>query len=473
MRTAVVAGDAPVTESSVADPAVDIAAVFTWLNQLDIEHLDNESLTDAMCATRPLRGWLDVIDARIRARDRQLRDRSTTHAAADADAGGDAAPALQPPSFDRRPIANYWSIDNAIDGAAGVTTTEARRRAGRSVVIERFPELAALLTAGRVTNEHVEIIARTLDGLSAEVDAAVDANRAEIISAASRLDCVLLRRALARLVNRLGAQLGVDSPRTRSAACTLRLWHDRTTGHGKLYGQFDPDSYQRLSAIIDARARAIVTNGDQQAVDREALGAQALLQLLGAAVDTDPSPPGRHTPARRRKRSASGELDTRVTASISVIVDADTLMRGVHANSVFEYADGTPIDWGYLRQLACTADLIPIVIGGGGSVPLDVGRRRRLATDGQHRALEAIYATCAIGGCEVPVTRCELHHIDHWENGGTTDLDNLVPLCSDHHHRLHEQRWKLMLGDDRSLQVQTPDGAVFATVPDRLIRAGP
>ena len=40
---------------------------------------------------------------------------------------------------------------------------------------------------------------------------------------------------------------------------------------------------------------------------------------------------------------------------------------------------------------------------------------------------------------------CNVHHIDYWENGGPTDLNNMVPLCSRHHHAAHEGGWKLKL----------------------------
>ena len=90
----------------------------------------------------------------------------------------------------------------------------------------------------------------------------------------------------------------------------------------------------------------------------------------------------------------------------------------------------------------------------GRSVPIDVGRSKRLATVHQRRALEAIHPTCAIPDCEVIFDHCNVHHIDYWENGGATDLNNMVPLCSRHHHAAHEGGWKLELNPEtRELRV--------------------
>jgi hypothetical protein len=95
-----------------------------------------------------------------------------------------------------------------------------------------------------------------------------------------------------------------------------------------------------------------------------------------------------------------------------------------------------------VRRLACEADLIPIVLNGAG-VALDVGRSKRLATAHQRRALAARYETCAIPTCAVLFHRCEPHHLRPWEDGGRTDLANLLPLCVKHHHAVHEGGWKL------------------------------
>ena len=79
-----------------------------------------------------------------------------------------------------------------------------------------------------------------------------------------------------------------------------------------------------------------------------------------------------------------------------------------------------------------------------------------------------MYRTCAFNGCDITFNRCEIHHIRPWELAGLTDLINLLPLCSRHHHLVHEARWTLELAPDRTLTITEPDGQVYATVPIQI-----
>lgn len=60
---------------------------------------------------------------------------------------------------------------------------------------------------------------------------------------------------------------------------------------------------------------------------------------------------------------------------------------------------------------------------------------------------------------------------NRWRHGGRTDLENLIPLCSRHHHAVHDSGWQLRLAADRSITVTLPDGSVLATGPPT--RGGP
>jgi hypothetical protein len=66
---------------------------------------------------------------------------------------------------------------------------------------------------------------------------------------------------------------------------------------------------------------------------------------------------------------------------------------------------------------------------------IGAGRTRRVINRRLRRALEHRHRTCAVPGCGA--TRgLHAHHIRHWEDGGPTEMSNLVLVCP-YHHRLH------------------------------------
>ena len=68
---------------------------------------------------------------------------------------------------------------------------------------------------------------------------------------------------------------------------------------------------------------------------------------------------------------------------------------------------------------------------------IGAGRATRLINRRLRRALEHRHPTCAVPGCGA--TRgLHAHHIRHWEDGGPTELANLVLVCP-YHHRLHHR----------------------------------
>ncbi|MCU1399813.1 MAG: hypothetical protein JWN62_2922, partial [Acidimicrobiales bacterium] len=63
-------------------------------------------------------------------------------------------------------------------------------------------------------------------------------------------------------------------------------------------------------------------------------------------------------------------------------------------------------------------------------------------------------------------------HVQHWTpDMGPTDLANLLPVCSRHHHALHEGGWRAHLHTDRSLTITYPDGTIQTTGPPNTERA--
>ena len=99
--------------------------------------------------------------------------------------------------------------------------------------------------------------------------------------------------------------------------------------------------------------------------------------------------------------------------------------------------------------------------------PIGAGRATRVINRRLRRALEHRHHTCAVPGCGA--TRAlHAHHIRHWEDGGVTELVNLVLVCP-YHHRAHHRGVITIAGPADDLIVT--DSAGRRLSPGSLARA--
>ncbi|MGA8246249.1 MAG: DUF222 domain-containing protein [Nocardioides sp.] len=135
--------------------------------------------------------------------------------------------------------------------------------------------------------------------------------------------------------------------------------------------------------------------------------------------------------------------------SVVVTIDVESLRQGLGSADL---STGGRISATEARRLACSALLLPAVLGGRGEV-LDLGRSRRLFSPAQRKAMAIRDRRCRAQGCDIPAAWCEAHHAGRpWATGGRTDLSEGLLLCSFHHHRAHDRRWdasRLANGDVR------------------------
>jgi hypothetical protein len=165
-----------------------------------------------------------------------------------------------------------------------------------------------------------------------------------------------------------------------------------------------------------------------------------------------------------------GEVGPANGPDVSVLIDERTLRDGhEHEGTICDVGlgrFGLPVET--IRRWACVGTVTPIVVAADGTRVL-LGRETRLANRAQRRALRVLYRSCAL--CEVPFDHCEIHHVTWFRLGGLTDVDNLLPLCSRHHHLAHEGGWALHLAPDRTLTVTRPGGVTSTHGPPRLMAA--
>jgi hypothetical protein len=95
----------------------------------------------------------------------------------------------------------------------------------------------------------------------------------------------------------------------------------------------------------------------------------------------------------------------------------------------------------------------------------DQGRTSRTVGPALRQLLGAVDGErCRFPGCHH--TRfLHAHHLQFWRHGGSTDLANLVLLCTSHHRLLHTAGYVLTLDEDRQLSVICPDGTTLLRRP--------
>ena len=161
----------------------------------------------------------------------------------------------------------------------------------------------------------------------------------------------------------------------------------------------------------------------------------AFLSLVEAGWDTEVArrPHGQHT-------------------TVVLHVDVDTRLAALHLGPLLSDDER--------RYLLCEATC-EVWFQRHGQV-IGAGRATRTVSRRLRRALEHRDRSCMVPGCGA--TRgLHAHHIRHWEDGGPTDLSNLVLVCP-FHHRLHHRGIITIAGPAHHLTVTDSAG--------RALRAG-
>jgi len=97
-------------------------------------------------------------------------------------------------------------------------------------------------------------------------------------------------------------------------------------------------------------------------------------------------------------------------------------------------------------QLQAAMALLPPTLGGAPSQPLNLGRATRVVQPAQRHALAVPDRGGVVPDCDRPLSWCDTHHLQHWADGGPTNLTNLALLCRAHHRTVHEDGWQLTRG---------------------------
>jgi hypothetical protein len=355
-------------------------------------------------------------------------------------------------------VSSTSEIDHA--QATRTSTAQATRSRERHRVAGFGPVgagLAALLAEGMTSAAHLDRYTKVRSALNTDGQALLD-DDLRIGEWAATLNSDRFSRRLRQLADSIKHHQGIDLLEQQQSAIRLRTRTDRSTG------------LHHISLTLDAE-RAFTLMADLDAA------VQRLAQQPPPGCPDDPV-----------ERAAW----LRAHAMLSLLEHGDQCRAGGYRRELVVVVDSTRSDvsgqpvvtWGHrvepplealFRFAASTqhVTVIDLVRGATITTPssLDLGRSARLASRQQRRALQALHPVCGVACCEVPFERCHIHHLTAWNDGGGTDLGNLVPLCSHHHHRAHEQGWELHLDDHRRLHITLPDGRTLMRAPPDAVAA--
>ena len=98
--------------------------------------------------------------------------------------------------------------------------------------------------------------------------------------------------------------------------------------------------------------------------------------------------------------------------------------------------DGWPVSPLTVQTLACTADLVPVLIDDHHQ-PLDVGDTQYPFPAKIRTAIITRDHSCTYPGCGAPAPWCDVHHLIRFRDDGPTSVDNGALLCGRHHRYVH------------------------------------
>jgi hypothetical protein len=303
-----------------------------------------------------------------------------------------------------------WKLGSSSATARTITTV-----AGR---LEEFPRCAAGMREGRLSLDQVGVIA-------AGAGQGSDGHYAQLAAVATvsqlRTAVALEPRPESDPQHRDPAPSITKSSDEHFSCWRIKLPHPEAA-------TFDAALSSHREALFAEWKR---DHGESTAQDKPPVptNAEAFMRLVKAGWDTEAvrRPHGQHT---------------------TVVVHVDVAQRAAALHLGPLLADAQR------RYLTCDATCEAWFERDGQTI--GAGRTTRVINRRLRRALEHRDRTCVVPGCSA--TRgLHAHHIVHWEDGGPTELANLVLVCP-YHHRSHHRGDITISGSSQRLSITDSAG---------------
>ncbi|MBK7533909.1 MAG: DUF222 domain-containing protein [Myxococcales bacterium] len=225
-----------------------------------------------------------------------------------------------------------------------------------------------------------------------------------------------------------------EAQRSSTTATTTRRPYNRADG---------------LMALVHSYARG--SSAERSPVELIVTVPVALLQQSAATTDS--------------ATATAGSTTANISATTALPLAAATFTdRGASLPVALTGETDLALSPQATRRLACDCGLV--VATDTDTTPLSIGRKTRTIPAALKRALLLRDRTCRFPGCDHRLF-LEGHHLQHWADGGETNLDNLALLCSLHHAYVHERGYRITQSATGDLAFEDPRGRAVVPLPPR------
>jgi hypothetical protein len=307
----------------------------------------------------------------------------------------------------------------------GISEWKARRWIAAAHALEDLPRISQAFSSGELGIDKVVELTRFA---SAETEG-------DLLRWAKQVSCGAIRRK-----GDLSLRPSIDEVRDAEKARSLTWWYFEENTRFGLQAELPAADGAVVAKALERLAETLpVMPGEEDPCHADAGRADALVALCSARISEDSDPD---------------------RATVVVHAQLDSLISGVGG---CELEGGPVIHPETANRLLCEARVQTVIEDVAGQ-PVGLGRMTRQPPSWMIRQLRYRDKECRFPGCGARrFTRA--HHIRWWEDGGPTDLANLLLVCTFHHKLVHEYGWSVVMEKDGTALWFRPDGTSHPAGP--------
>ncbi len=362
--------------------------------------------------------------------------------------------------------------------SAGLSQSEAQSQVKTAQALHKVPKLKTAVQSGDVPQANARKLADAITKTGAAAVAADDA----LLAQASSMRPEQFRRTAQRWITARQTDNG-ESEHARQRARRYLRFYNGDDNMITLHGEFDKITGTRIHNRLRHIAKQLLNNDREHPKDQRRQLTQCMADALQHCTTNNTKPTNNDTRSTRSTDTGAGDgsgtgtgfrEDTATSATAASnyssasngsepgptgggwVADITLLAHVDEATSelIAELPDGSKLPAAVLEELSCNARWTGLIYDHAGDA-IWRSRSRRTVTETQWQTLLATYGGCF--HCAAPPRMCQAHHITPYSEGGATNLNNLIMVCWNCHHRIHHHNWRIHKHTDGSHTLHPPD----------------